>query len=370
MLNFALVNASKGKINVLKNSSKVYTILYPCTSTFDCTDYIIHIQPGRYKFELYGPSGGSDPNYMSTYQNESGCLPDSIVEKVKGNTVCRKVAGRGGAGGYTSGVITFPYATLLFATIGGMGQFTTKLKQRNVPADFLPENMIEGGYGGGGSACSDTESHGSGGGQTSLKLLENDLWHRIIVSGGGSDNAGGYYQAIDDGSGGAGGGIQAQSFWIDGTYYPKYEVNSTFGFTFGTGEANQEIRSKHPLGLAADAATDRSGAGAGWFGGFTSNHGNGGSGGGSSWALTDDCIIPEGNITAHDEYYNEIASKPYAFSKNDRIKFTNTEFVAGVWEGNGKMIVTILSEIKDLCPTVNQCYCWQKLFIVAVFIYL
>ncbi|EAY19621.1 hypothetical protein TVAG_228840 [Trichomonas vaginalis G3] len=79
--------------------------------------------------------------------------------------------------------------------------------------------MIKGGYGGGGNAFSfyaddGNYGSGSGGGQTAVKFVSNDLWHRVIVAGagGGSDNYfyADSYNSYDDGSGGSGGGLTAQ----------------------------------------------------------------------------------------------------------------------------------------------------------------
>ena len=107
----------------------------------------------------------------------------------------------------------------------------------------------------------------------------------MIVSGagGGSDNdhISTTFKGNDDGSGGAGGGFVAQGYWLNGQYQDKRLANSTFGFTFGSGESAQAIKSLNKLGVQnADGGHDRAGAGAGWFGGFSGQNGNAGAGGG------------------------------------------------------------------------------------------
>ncbi|EAY19624.1 PE-PGRS protein, putative [Trichomonas vaginalis G3] len=224
--------------------------------------------------------------------------------------------------------------------------------------------MIKGGYGGGGSAFNyygsdNNYGSGSGGGQTAVKFDSNDLWHRVIVAGagGGSDNY--YYidtyRKGDDGSGGSGGGFTTQGFWVDGVLNSEKIANSIFGFTFGSGESAQENGSKNKNGVSAGiGGYDRPGAGSGWFGGFAGHNGNAGSGGGSSWAVSKNAIIPQGNITATDSFYNLNDSRPYSFSLDDGYLFSDVKTYPGIWEGNGRLIITILdSIIYPSCVSIN-----------------
>ncbi|EAY19627.1 PE-PGRS protein, putative [Trichomonas vaginalis G3] len=212
--------------------------------------------------------------------------------------------------------------------------------------------MVKGGYGGGGYATNFAtydlnDGAGSGGGQTAVKFLSNDLWHRVIVAGagGGSDNS--YTIGTqDDGSGGSGGGLTAQGYWINGVYNSSRLANSTFGFTFGSGESAQENGSKNLDGVTkGDGGYDRPGSGSGWFGGFASHNGNGGSGGGSSWALSANAIIPQGKIEVRDSFYNLNDSRPYSFSLDDGYLFSDVKTYPGIWEGNGRLVITILDSI-------------------------
>ncbi|EAY08790.1 hypothetical protein TVAG_188770 [Trichomonas vaginalis G3] len=238
--------------------------------------------------------------------------------------------------------------------------------------------MFKGGYGGGGSAFSFYDTNlsygsGSGGGQTAVKFLSNDLWHRVIVAGagGGSDNY--YYidayNTNDDGSGGSGGGFTAQGYWENGIYNSARLANSTFGFTFGSGESAQKDKSKNPQGVQSGIGySDRPGAGSGWFGGFAGLNGNGGSGGGSSWALSKNAIIPQGNITATDSFYNINDSRPYSFSLDNGYLFSDVKTYPGIWEGNGRLIITILdSIIYPSCVSINRSHFSYFLLFILFF---
>lgn len=325
----------------MDSSRKVYTFSYPCSSTHECHDFEFSITPGIYRFELYGASGDGFDGRISSYTiSKNKCINHSIVELVHGNTECVIQNSRAGAGGYVAGTIKIYQTIKAYATIGGKGEFGHKIHGANSPDNYLIENRIRGGYGlGGSNSNSEWDGCGSGGGQTALKFIENDLWHRVIVSGGGggSDNSYGTPFGEDDGSGGAGGGLTAQGYWVNGVYNDSRLANWTFGFTFGSGEAAQINSSKNTLYGVKNGVgwSDRSGSGGGCFGGFASHNGNGGSGGGSSWVLSRDAIIPQGDIDARDEFYDIIGSKPYAFDKKSGYLFSNVYHGAGVWSGNG-----------------------------------
>ncbi|EAY06540.1 hypothetical protein TVAG_358300 [Trichomonas vaginalis G3] len=172
----------------------------------------------------------------------------------------------------------------------------------------------------------------------------------------------------DDGSGGAGGGLVAQTYWSNGHYIFSNPANSTFGFTFGSGESAQEIKSKSDYGVkVATGGRDRSGAGSGWFGGFASQFGNAGSGGGSSWALSMDAEIPKGNIPAKGPFYDQPDSKKYFFSLSDGFIFTDVKSFPGIREGNGRLVITILQLIEK--PSLRS-ICYLKFGFDILFIQL
>lgn len=309
MIKYALFEPDKQgiKINESQTVTKVgnsYIFDYPCEDSSNCTDYAIDLHPGAYIFELYGASGGSTPGYVSTYhfQNNS-CLSDTIVQFYKGNTKCLSNYNFGGAGGYVQGTIFLKRHTKIYATIAGSGKYEIRSNCAGSIDCFQPENMVRGGYGGGGSSSGFKDGSASGGGATSVKFLENTLYHRVIVSGGGGGSDDSHY-GIGDGRGGSGGGLIAQGWWEDQIYKDSLVANSTFGFTFGSGEAAHFGDSLNQNSIKRNRNLhDLSGGGGGWFGGFSSNYQNAGSGGGRSWALTSDAIIPPGNIASHDEFY-------------------------------------------------------------------
>ena len=370
MIKYSLYNEShydaKLKVTEIRNK---YIFEYPCENNHDCTDYVITFSPGVYKLELYGASGGSSTGHVSLYRYPNGsCIEDRIVESVKGNVKCLQQSSLGGAGAYISGTIYLSNETIAYATIGGRGIYKYKINERNTLACYAKENMTEGGYGGGGYGGNlYPEGIGSGGGQTAVKFVKNDLWHRVIVSGagGGSDNRAGTLHQQDDGSGGSG-GLVGQGWYTDGLYYSNYLANSTFGFSFGSGESAQLKKTLNPNEVQNPGGqSDRPGSGSGWFGGFSSQHGNGGSGGGSSWILSKDAIIPEIDLDSYDSFYNFLGTSKYAFTKADYL-FHNAIDASGIWEGNGKLVITILNFVN--CPTV--CVCYRQNFMSSIYVFI
>ncbi|EAX89826.1 hypothetical protein TVAG_338190 [Trichomonas vaginalis G3] len=243
-----------GAVKKVYSNSNRYIFEYPCESNHICTDYQILLSRGKYIFQLYGASGGSPNNKSSSYRfDNNSCIDDSIVRRYSGNTNCERTPNNGGAGGYISGTIILHSDTFTFLTIGGKGIFGYKFQERSTNRCFN-EYRNRGGYGGGGSSenwySNDNQYIGtdSGGGQTAVKFLKNNLWHRVLVSGGGggTDDDCGQYGMSEDGSGGAGGNLAAQSWFLEGTLKHEYFANSTNGFTFGTGEAARFGPNKNP----------------------------------------------------------------------------------------------------------------------------
>ncbi|EAX88651.1 PE_PGRS protein, putative [Trichomonas vaginalis G3] len=309
---------------------------------------------------------------MSAHIDKNGkCINDALIAIANGNTKCNLVGSRGGAGGYISGIIKLSHRITAFATIGGQGIYGITSTFSTYDCD----KMVKGGYGGRGYASNFFDSYsnygsGSGGGQTAVKFLSNDLWHRVIVAGagGGSDNIYSYGNT-DDGSGGSGGDFTAQGFWVDGVLNSEKIANSTFGFTFGAGESAQQNGSKNPNGVQeARGASDKVGAGSGWFGGFSSHNGDGGSGGGSSWALSANAVIPQGNIDAKGSFFEENESHPYSFSLDDGYIFSDVKTYPGIWKGNGRLVITILdSIIYPSCVSINRSHFSYFLLFILFF---
>ena len=342
MLSFFFVGENDSPVSndTVSRHGNTYILTYPCSETNKCKNYYSYFPPGRYQISLYGASGGSSYGYASTAlkTDHSDCINQDLVSKYGGNTFCNKLPSIGGAGGYSSGILKLLKQTKVFISIGGTGQFIKGT------SSYDTELRPKGGYNGGGDGALHVDGSGGGGGATDFRLIENDLWHRILVAGGGggSDNPQGTFNDKDDGSGGAGGGKEAQGFWINGEYNGDYIAGQTSGFTFGNGESSMEIGSSSPHGVASGSgSSDRPGAGGGWFGGYAGHYGNGGSGGGSSFAFTSDAQIPDGSITSYDSYYENDESHAYAFdkSKDRQYLLQNPIIIQGIWSGNGKAII-------------------------------
>ncbi|EAX85063.1 hypothetical protein TVAG_139430 [Trichomonas vaginalis G3] len=346
MIRYSLYDANKTNIRIksplpVSIEENKYTFDYPCDDSSLCTDYFIRLSPGFYKFELYGASGGSYTGEVSTHHYENGvCMDENFVKLFNGNTKCRPNLDSGGAGGYVSGLVNIKHFLQIYATIGGSGKYIAIPNLPTIKGSFIKANMVPGGYGGGGSSAGYSGGSASGGGQTSVKFLENTLYHRVIVCGGG----GGADDYKDwDSRGGSGGGLVAQGWWTNKVYEGRYLANSSFGFTFGSGEAAPVGTSKNPQGVRNPVnGLDECGAGGGWFGGFSSIHGNGGCGGGSSWVLTKSAYIPPGDIESRDEFYENKVTRKYNFNKNSEYLFSEVQHAPGIWQGNGRLIITFL----------------------------
>ena len=324
--------------NTLQNGLHVeekknqYILSYPCGSSSTCSNYFADFPPGTYLIELFGASGGAKTeDWISTASSsdQNTCLYQNNITYFPGNTICQKIESSPGAGGYTSGILNLQSKTRVYIAIGGQGSYETG-------SSSTCSDGPKGGYNGGGDACLYQSGSASGGGAT-----------RIIVAGGGggSDNCFKWeYSADDDGSGGAGGGLKAQGFWIAGVYHNESIATQTSGFTFGNGESARTNGSLHDSGFKDPiGANDRAGAGGGWYGGFSSHHGNGGAGGGSSFALSKNAEIPSDLIESRNSLYDEPKSEYYAFTKNSQYLIRNPIFFQGIWAGNGKAIITLIS---------------------------
>ena len=290
-------------------NQKIYEIFYPCELNYECYPYEISLTRGIYLFELYGASGGIPSKLNTTTSRRSTedltCIPDLLVKSYKGNTECNP-SNSPGSGAYIAGILPLKQKTKFFAHIGGSGSY-----------------KIKGGYNGGGDAGS---SASSGGGATDIRVGSDDIFHRIIVAGGGGGSDDYHFDGLtNDGAGGAGGYPESQGYW-EGGYYVHKPASQTSGYEFGQGESG------------SIPSVDTAGAGGGWYGGFGSNSGNAGAGGGSSFLLSKDAIIPE--------------DVGYAFDTSSPYTMRLFAHESGIWSGNGKIVITILSEDH----TINQCY--------------
>ena len=350
-IKYSLVNSTY-QVNVTNESNKKYTFNYPCSDSTDCTDYEVSLSPGLYKFEVYGASGGFYEDRISTYRRGKVCFCQSPLS-YQTNVQCSTKGSVAGSGGYTTGIIKLKQQTKAFIVIGGHGLYAHSSGTCNTEACLNADNMIKGGYNGGGYAAnyycdSDNWGAGSGGGATDIRFISNDLYHRVIVAGGGggTDNFSGDLLEGDDGSGGSGGGLIAQGYSKAGIEDTKYVATQVSGFTFGFGESPRVSGSLNENGVKnGDNGYDRGGAGSGWFGGFASHNGNGGGGGGSSFILTKRAEYPTSKIAYHDSFYTEKGNEFYAFINQNRYLFYSEFMASGVWSGNGFAVITILQTI-------------------------
>ena len=338
-----------------KNKNTV-VLEYPCANSYDCSAYEVTLSRGIYKFELYGASGGYNSYSPSTLRNtsSSSCVyNDSFVESFAGNTKCN-TNNVPGAGGYIAGTINIKAKTKIFARVGGKGQRATN------------EVTTSGGFNGGGEAMIYSSPAYSGGGASDIRIEADDVWHRIIVAGGGGgcDDDG----SSISGSGGAGGYPEAQGYWSNGKYNGSHVATQLYGFTFGQGESPKVLENKHENSSTLTSVNDCGGAGGGWFGGHASRYNNAGAGGGSSFILTKNASIPQGNISAHTQLYRFVESKPYAFSTKSQYVMSDVSYANGIRAGHGKIIITFCSSYALNC--VREAYCPRNSPILPCIVYL
>ena len=351
---------SNESVNPLYNYTKSSLYLhYPCSTTYSCTSYHFYLNPGKYLFDLFGAGAGSATG-RTTLKRENvgtGCVSSYNATAFGGNAFCEP-GNSAGSGGFISGSLTLKRRTKIFAHIGGSGQVGSSNSANN----------LKGGYNGGGSCMYNAKSSTSGGGASDIRVEEDDLWHRIIVAagGGGHDNKDAVAGASDDGSGGAGGYPWGQSFWINGKYQDTMYATQTYGFSFGQGESAQNLLNTHINSSTGTAATDRAGAGGGWFGGHASKHGNGGAGGGSSFILTKNAVLPKGSIPTHDDLYTQLDSKDYAFDNNSPYVMKLESYANGIRSGNGFIRIIFLSSLAFCGNSIRKSYSFRPLISLLV----
>ena len=327
---FVHINATDDIESPIAINTKNMTLhlRYPCKLPYSCSPFYGLLANGIYHIKVCGANGGVKPE-----------------EQIEGP----KEPDHPHAGGCTSGTIRIIRPTVVYVNVGGHG---SKVGNRS-------ERSPGGNNGGARSYYFHTPT--SGGGATDIRFEKDDVFHRVLVAGGGggSDNIDDKYYN-NDGMGGSGGGTTAQGWYFNNNQITDFPVaNQTFGFTFGNGETSRDGGSNHEFGVHSYTGSDTCGAGGGWFGGFASNDCNQGCGGGSSYVLTQNSPIPEGKIKYHDDEYNLIDEKEYAFSDR-RYKFYDEKYERGVWFGNGYAEITFVHQIS----VIYQSYIYnQHLFI-------
>lgn len=194
----------------------------------------------------------------------------------------------GGLGGYSRGIIKLNEMEKIYVYVGGEGK----------PGDSEEGSVTDGSFpDGGGTKTGHIQEYtsvpGTGGGSTSIRLITDTDYSRVIVAGGGG-GAGGDSQC--DNLGGFGGGLNGGNCYYDSSITRQgsgtqtgsscglgYDSNGDPG-TFGHGATGKYC-------LKCDSG---GGGGGGWYGGGSGGHSDdcdntyaSSGGGGSGWIFTE-----------------------------------------------------------------------------------
>ena len=300
------------------------TILYPCKRSTTCSSLHLILPFGKYKFEVWGASGGDTDQ------------------------------AQGGRGGYSYGTISLPHNTNIFVNIGGKGTFTsTTERQVSQP----------GGFNGGGDGLSEKKSEhfyfGAGGGASDIRLRKNTLNHRVIVAGGGggagkTDADGGFgggkeggrgtfsasshYQCIVSGGNQTAPGISQNLTGDQIFYHPSYYHEATFGY--GGSILKTDV-----------SGWSSGGGGGGWYGGARGCVYSSSGAGGSGFAFSESSSVP-------DEYALE---KEYYMTDYDTVDGSEEFDVSPLWNntqtlnGNGAVRITFLDVPSLIFDNILTC---------------
>ena len=280
---------------------------------------------GVYKFETWGAQGGS---------GMSGKATDADIQ-ARDSINTTKVVGQGGKGAYASNYVSLKKGQTVYVYVGGKGDMA-----------YPDEQVIAGGWNGGGNAKSEISSQGhaylwgSGGGATCMTILNagediasygtladyagSEKQSQVIVVAGGGGGAGapvGNGTANNGGAGGDGKGLDGtgDSYGHGGTdraggagnavyYRLHYSLKKTTGVltattdrkntvadgSFGAGGGskntadysgtyNATIRGRAFNSVTLKGAVNGAGGGGGWYGGGMGYLKGSSAGGGSSY---------------------------------------------------------------------------------------
>jgi hypothetical protein len=249
---------------------------------------------GQYKIQTWGADGGQ--------------LALPMISALTQN----------GFGGYAAGTVMLQKGTVLYLKAGGAGS-----------AVYNDRHVNEGGFNGGGdgndNGSTDKSQTGTGGGGASdVRVLTDDLYHRIIVAGGGGGITA-YNKANEGGNGGGEQGLDAKNA-SSKSYYGRGGKQNGYG-TNGVSVGLSTLAGFGYGGACTKLTTGYgSGGGGGWYGGGA---GSGGGGGGSSYVLTAASYKPTG-------YFAQNGS--YNFSDIVNASKTEAKFVAKPATGNSGYI--------------------------------
>ena len=291
--------------------------------------------------EDYGTLIGPETFYAIYYQNEFWYTGDYQVFEAPfsgtyrleawgsrggyGNTLTTAV----GFGGYTAGEIHLEAGTILYVYVGQMGQNLTQKEISYNGGAASPVGLNEGHRGGG------------GGGATDFRLIPGEwdnissLRSRILVAGGGGGANSICSRQNTAGHGGGLVGATSKNIGYSdgvGTWENLYQYYSASGGTQTSG--GKGTASKHNIvasgsfGAGNVASTCCGGGGGGWYGGGSAYVCGGG--GGSSYP-----IGFEGCDTTWADFQRNLVGYD--------LTFTNGILEQGVWNDNGKALVTLIS---------------------------
>ena len=222
---------------------------------------------GRYKFEVWGASGGD------TASSAIG------------------LSAKGGRGAYASGVLRLTEPTTFYAYVGGAGSASAVSTQQQVSGGWNG-----GGPTGGQNCCA--RSYGSGGGASDFRFLSGtwsdatSLRSRIIVAAGGGGSYTGQNDVNANNAGGNAGKINGFNGTQSGTDVSHYYCFGTGASQTAGGSATTNCNNasyatssaiKGAFGYGGGQNTaSATGGGGGWYGGGRSGH-IASAGGGSSY---------------------------------------------------------------------------------------
>lgn len=221
------------------------------------------LSPGRYKFEVWGAKGG-----------------DSTGKRANSSS-----NGKGGLGGYSTGTLQLNESKNIHVFVGGAG----------CPGNSSDGAESSGGFPDGGRTKtghrnSATCVPGTGGGSTSIRLIKNTDYHRLIVAGGGGGASG---DSINTSSGGFGGGLCGGNCYYNGVLQTQgsgTQTGSTRGLGCGDNGDPGEF-GKGGTGKYKSGRDSGGGGGGGWYGGGSGGYGSNfdcsSGGGGSGWIYTE-----------------------------------------------------------------------------------
>ena len=280
-----------------------------------CSPYSFTFEPGSYLLEVWGAQGGNSS--ISFFGSEMSTF------------------GVGGKGGYSRGILRLSTKTPAFIYVGQKG-FVIKEESKSSSGTF---------GGGGRLIVEPNNGHGTiGGGASDIRLIKDDLFHRVLVAGGGGGASGGRNDVIVNG--GDAGGIQGYEGYCDTDkrYYTdggkQEKGGKTHGCYWGTvgsdGEFGEGGYSYNNHGTNYGGS-----GGGGWFGGAGGCHRLSGAGG-SGYAYNFSSYKPSG-FMQNSKYYLFSASVFDGKSKFPKAteKHVINSFETG-HEGNGAVRITSL----------------------------